>query len=274
MSLLAKAASGQRLTPDEAVALYDLPLFDLAAAADAVRRQRTDPEVVTYLIDRNINYSNVCSVGCSFCGFYRTRRQADAYTLSYEQVSDKVRELEAVGGSRILMQGGVNRYLPFEWYLDLLRHLKEHHPSIRIEAFSPEEIKGMAKLTGMSSREVLVELQAAGLDGLPGGGGEMLVDEVRHERDVAGRPGEGHGVAAHVHVDVGVLTLDHAQQAVLRAEEPHHRDAVDLDLGRCLRQTGGIRTRQACPRSALSHRWCRGRGRAHGRRTARHARRC
>ncbi|NLG09745.1 MAG: CofH family radical SAM protein [Deinococcales bacterium] len=185
MSLLAKAASGQRLTPDEAVALYDLPLFDLAAAADAVRRQRTDPEVVTYLIDRNINYSNVCSVGCSFCGFYRTRRQADAYTLSYEQVSDKVRELEAVGGSRILMQGGVNRYLPFEWYLDLLRHLKEHHPSIRIEAFSPEEIKGMAKLTGMSSREVLVELQAAGLDGLPGGGGEMLVDEVRHAAHIS-----------------------------------------------------------------------------------------
>jgi len=96
-----------------------------------------------------------------------------------------VRELEAVGGSRILMQGGVNRYLPFEWYLDLLRHLKEHHPSIRIEAFSPEEIKGMAKLTGMSSREVLVELQAAGLDGLPGGGGEMLVDEVRHAAHIS-----------------------------------------------------------------------------------------
>src|SRR5690606_36364305 len=185
MSLLARAASGARLSRDEAVALYDLPLFDLAAAADAVRRQRTDPEVVTYLIDRNINYSNVCSVGCSFCGFYRTRRQADAYTLSYEQVSDKVRELEAVGGSRILMQGGVNRYPPFEWYLDLLRHLKEHHPSIRIEAFSPEEIKGMAKLTGMSSREVLVELQAAGLDGLPGGGGEMLVDEVRHAAHIS-----------------------------------------------------------------------------------------
>jgi len=180
MSLLAKAASGQRLSFGEAVALYDLPLFDLAAAADAVRRLRTDPEVITYLIDRNINYSNVCSVGCSFCGFYRTRRQADAYTLSFEQISEKIRELEAVGGSRILMQGGVNPYLEFQWYLDLMQHLKEQHPTIRVEAFSPEEIKGMAQITGMSSLRVLEELKAAGLDGLPGGGGEMLVDEVRH----------------------------------------------------------------------------------------------
>jgi len=185
MNLLAKAASGERLTPQEAVKLFAVPLFDLAAAADSVRRLRTDPEVVTYLIDRNINYSNVCNVGCAFCGFYRTRNQADAYTLSFEEVSAKVRELEAVGGTRILMQGGVNPYLPFDWYLELLRHLKAHHPTIRVEAFSPEEIKGMAKLTGITSRGVLQELQAAGLDGLPGGGGEMLVDEVRHARHIS-----------------------------------------------------------------------------------------
>lgn len=185
MSLLGKAASGARLTPDEAVQLYDLPLFDLAAAADAVRNMRTDPKTVTYLIDRNINYSNVCSVGCAFCGFYRTRRQDDSYTLSYEQISQKIVELENVGGSRILMQGGVNRYLPFDWYLELMRHLKLNHPTIRVEAFSPEEIRGMAELTGMTTRNVLVELQAAGLDGLPGGGGEMLVDEVRLARYVS-----------------------------------------------------------------------------------------
>ncbi len=185
MSLLSKAASGARLTPDEALELYSLPLFDLAAAADSARALRTDPETVTYLIDRNINYSNVCSVGCAFCGFYRTRRQADAYTLSFDEISQKIVELEAVGGSRILMQGGVNRYLPFDWYLDLMRHLKERHPTIRVEAFSPEEIKGMAGLTGMDTREVLVALQAAGLDGLPGGGGEMLVDEVRHAKHVS-----------------------------------------------------------------------------------------
>ena len=185
MNLLTKAASGERLSPQEAVKLYDLPLFDLAAAAHAVRQQRTDPEVVTYLIDRNINYSNVCNVGCAFCGFYRTRNQEDAYTLPFEAISDKIRELEAVHGTRILMQGGVNQYLPFSWYLELMQHLKTHHPSIRVEAFSPEEIKGMAKLTGMTSIEVLKELQAAGLDGLPGGGGEMLVDDVRHAKHIS-----------------------------------------------------------------------------------------
>jgi len=185
MNLLAKAASGERLTPQEAVKLFDVPLFDLAAAADSVRRLRTDPEVVTYLIDRNINYSNVCNVGCAFCGFYRTRNQADAYALSFEEISAKVRELEVVGGTRILMQGGVNPHLPFDWYIELLHHLKTHHPTIRVEAFSPEEIKGMAKLTGMTSIGVLQELQAAGLDGLPGGGGEMLLDEVRHARHIS-----------------------------------------------------------------------------------------
>jgi cyclic dehypoxanthinyl futalosine synthase len=185
MTLLEKAASGERLAPEEAVKLYDLPLFELASAADAVRRLRTKPEVVSYLIDRNINYSNVCNVGCSFCGFYRTRRQDDSYTLSFEQISQKIYELEAVGGTRILMQGGVNPYLPFSWYLDLMRHLKTHHPTVRVEAFSPEEIKGMSKLTNMPTLEVLKELQAAGLDGLPGGGGEMLVDEIRHAKHVS-----------------------------------------------------------------------------------------
>ena len=185
MNLLTKAASGERLSPQEAVKLYDLPLFDLAAAAHAIRQRRTDPEVVTYLIDRNINYSNVCNVGCAFCGFYRTRNQEDAYTLPFEEISEKIRELEAVHGTRILMQGGVNQYLPFSWYLDLMQYLKTHHPSIRVEAFSPEEIKGMAKLTGMTSLEVLKELQAAGLDGLPGGGGEMLVDDVRHAKHIS-----------------------------------------------------------------------------------------
>ena len=184
-AVLAAASEGRRLTPAQAQVLYRAPLFELAAAADAVRRRRTDPAVVTYLIDRNINYSNVCTIGCSFCGFYRTRRQEDAYVLSYEQIGAKVRELEEVGGTRILMQGGVHPTLPFDWYLDLMRFLKEHHPAIRVEAFSPEEIKGLAKLTGMGSREVLAELQHAGLDGLPGGGGEMLVDEVRHARHIS-----------------------------------------------------------------------------------------
>lgn len=202
MDALSHAATGARLAPEAAVELYDAPLFALAGAAHAVRRQRTDPETVTYLIDRNINYSNVCTIGCSFCGFYRTRRQDDAYVLDFEQISAKVRELEDVGGTRILMQGGVHPTLPFSWYTDLLRRLKERHPAIRVEAFSPEEIKGLARLTGMTSREVLAELQAAGLDGLPGGGGEMLVDEVRHARHIS---------PARISSDEWIAVMDDAQ---------------------------------------------------------------
>lgn len=185
MDVLQKAAAGARLKGVEAEQLYQKPLFELASAAHAVRQQRTDAKVVSYLIDRNINYSNICSIGCSFCGFYRTRKQEDAYTLSFDDVSQKIRELEEVGGTRILMQGGVNRYLPFSWYTELLQHIRSQHPNIRIEAFSPEEIKGLAALTGLASREVLRELQQAGLHGLPGGGGEMLVDEVRHAKHIS-----------------------------------------------------------------------------------------
>ncbi|MEX2535366.1 MAG: CofH family radical SAM protein [Trueperaceae bacterium] len=183
--VLSRAAARERLGAEEALSLYRLPLFELASAADAARRLRTVPDEVSYLIDRNINYSNICNVGCSFCGFYRTVRQADAYVHTYEEIGEKVRELEELGGTRILMQGGVHPDLPFDWYLDLLGYLKQHHPKVRVEAFSPEEIKGMTKLTGMASREVLRALQGAGLDGLPGGGGEILVDEVRHAKHIS-----------------------------------------------------------------------------------------
>lgn len=185
MSLVTRAASGHRLSADDLVELHRLPLFELAGLAHEVRLARTDPEVVSYLVDRNVNYSNVCTIACAFCGFYRTRRQADAYVLSFEQISQKLRELEEVGGTRVLMQGGVHPDLPFDWYLDMLRFLRAQHPGIRLECFSPEEIKGMTGLTGMSTREVLQALQEAGLDGLPGGGGEMLLDEVRHAKHIS-----------------------------------------------------------------------------------------
>jgi cyclic dehypoxanthinyl futalosine synthase len=202
MELLARAAAGERLHADEALGLYRAPLFELAAAADAARRLRTEPSEVSYLIDRNINYSNVCTIGCSFCGFYRTGRQAGAYVLEYEQIGAKVSELEELGGTRILMQGGVHPDLPFDWYLGLLAYLDEHHPGIRVEAFSPEEIKGMAALTGLTAKEVLLELQRAGLDGLPGGGGEILVDEVRKARHVA---------PARISSDEWIAVMDDAQ---------------------------------------------------------------
>ncbi len=180
MDLLDKALAGRRLNRDEITRLYSLPLPEVAAVAHALRLERAHPEYVTYLIDRNINYSNVCTVACGYCAFYRSRRQPDAYTLSYEEIGRKVAELESVGGKRILLQGGVNPELPLSWYEGLLRYLKENHPAVRIDAFSPEEILGLEKLSGLSARQILTALKDAGLDGMPGAGAEILVDEVRH----------------------------------------------------------------------------------------------
>ncbi|TDE86232.1 cyclic dehypoxanthinyl futalosine synthase [Deinococcus sp. S9] len=177
--ILQKAASGERLSAHEIEALYRLPLPDVAAVAHELRLRRTNPDVVTFLIDRNINYTNICNVACNFCAFYRTRRQPDSYTLDYNQISAKISELEAVGGTRILMQGGVNAELPLDYYTGLLRHIKAHHPSIKIDAFSPEEVLFMEKTFGLTLDELLDTLIAAGLDGLPGAGGEILEDEVR-----------------------------------------------------------------------------------------------
>ncbi|GGS15469.1 cyclic dehypoxanthine futalosine synthase [Deinococcus knuensis] len=178
-ALLDRAAQGERLHHAEIEALYALPLPDVAAAAHHLRLARRDPRTVSFLIDRNINYTNICNVGCNFCAFYRTPRQKDSYTLDYEQISHKIRELEAVGGTRILLQGGVNPALGLDYYTGLLRHVKANHPTIRIDAFSPEEVLFMEKTFGHTLDALLDILIEAGLDGLPGAGGEILEDDVR-----------------------------------------------------------------------------------------------
>ncbi|GHG15778.1 dehypoxanthine futalosine cyclase [Deinococcus indicus] len=176
---LDRAVQGERLDHAGIEALYSLPLPDVAAAAHHLRLARRDPDTVTFLIDRNINYTNICNVGCNFCAFYRTARQKDSYTLDYEQISHKIRELEAVGGTRILLQGGVNPALGLDYYTGLLRHVKANHPTIRIDAFSPEEVLFMEKTFGHTLDDLLTILIEAGLDGLPGAGGEILEDDVR-----------------------------------------------------------------------------------------------
>ncbi|MFN3267190.1 MAG: cyclic dehypoxanthinyl futalosine synthase [Deinococcales bacterium] len=181
LAVLEKAQSGTRLSSQELLLLYSAPLPELASVAHRLRLARTQPDTVTYLIDRNINYTNICKVACNFCAFYRTPRQGDAYTLSYAQISEKVAELEAIGGTRILLQGGVNPALPFDWYLEMLRYLKANHPRIKLDAFSPEEILGLEQITGLGALEVISMMKEAGLDGLPGAGGEILEDEVRLE---------------------------------------------------------------------------------------------
>ena len=163
----------------DALALYQrADLLDLGRQADDARwRLHPDP-VVTYIIDRNINYTNVCVADCGFCAFARRPKHHEGYVLSFEQIGQKIEECKAVGGVQILMQGGHNPYIPFEWYLDLLRYIKTHHP-IHIHGFSPSEVVFFSERFRLPVAEVIRELRAAGLDSIPGGGGEILVDAVR-----------------------------------------------------------------------------------------------
>lgn len=154
------------------------PLLELGALADAKRRELHPDGIVTYIVDRNINYTNVCVADCGFCAFYRRPKDGEGYTLSYEQIGVKIEETKALGGVQILIQGGHNPYIPFEWYLELIKYIKRHHP-IHIHGFSPSEVDFWATLYRMDARDVIRELVKAGLDSIPGGGGEILVQRVR-----------------------------------------------------------------------------------------------
>jgi cyclic dehypoxanthinyl futalosine synthase len=154
------------------------PLIELGMEADAIR-QRLHPEgIVTFIVDRNINYTNVCVADCGFCAFYRRPKHNEGYTLSFEQIGAKIDEAKEMGAVQILIQGGHNPYIPFQWYLDLLAYIKRNHP-IHIHGFSPSEIDFFSTLFRMDARDVIRELKKVGLDSIPGGGGEILVQRVR-----------------------------------------------------------------------------------------------
>lgn len=154
---------------------------DLRRLADDLRHEFHSDDVVTYVVDRNINYSNVCFSVCNFCAFYRKPGDAEGYVLSYDEIFEKVEEMIEIGGSGVLMQGGLNPELSLEWYTKLLSELKSRY-GIHLHCFSPTEIYGMAKTFGMTYEAVIRELKNAGLDSIPGGGGEILVDEIRKRR--------------------------------------------------------------------------------------------
>lgn len=177
-STLAGAAAGRR--PSEADAarlLLDAPLFELGRAADEVRRRLHPDGVVTYVVDRNVNYTNVCTCGCAFCAFYRDKGAADAYVLSTAELDRKIAETVEAGGTRILLQGGLHP----DWGLPeaeaLVRAVKRH--PIRCHGFSPPEITHFAAQSGVSVAEAVARLIGAGLDSIPGGGAEILDDDVR-----------------------------------------------------------------------------------------------
>tara|TARA_B100000282_G_scaffold296815_1_gene280235 strand:+ start:760 stop:1932 length:1173 start_codon:yes stop_codon:yes gene_type:complete len=175
-----QVSEGSRLTTDEAIILYrDAPLHELRIAANLRRIKINGDREVTYLIDRNINYTNICTINCQFCSFYRPPGHDETYTQTIDEISNRVRELEDIEGTRILMQGGVNPDLGIEYYTELLRSLRERHPTIDLDCFSPIEIEGIAEVSGISTLEVLTHLKDAGMHGLPGGGAEMLVESIR-----------------------------------------------------------------------------------------------
>ncbi|MBK6495332.1 MAG: dehypoxanthine futalosine cyclase [Gemmatimonadetes bacterium] len=163
----------------EALELYQrAPLLELGALADATRHRLHPEPTVSYIIDRNINYTNVCVADCAFCAFYRRPKDNEGYVLSFEQIGAKIDECKAIGGAQILLQGGHNPYIPFDWYLELMRYIKVHHP-IHIHGFSPSEVVFFSERFRIPMPEVVRQLHEAGLDSIPGGGGEILVDEVR-----------------------------------------------------------------------------------------------
>ena len=177
--ILDRAAAGERLSPEDALAIVDAPFAEFAEAANARREAVTDPRVATYVVDRNINYTNVCNVLCDFCGFYRTAKEKDAYTLSIEQVLGKIQPLADMGGTQVLLQGGLNPELPITYLEDLFRAIRERFPQMDIHSLTATEIEFYAKELGVTYRDVIERLRAAGLKSIPGGGMEILVDEIR-----------------------------------------------------------------------------------------------
>ncbi len=177
--VLERACTGERLSSSEIVRLYDAPLNELQSAAHQARLRRADPQAVYYLVGGVIDYTNVCTVACGFCYFYRPKNHPEAKTLSFDEIRQQMEEIRAYGGTYVLIQGGVNPNLPFSWYTDLLRLLKREFPEIHVAMLSPEEIYGLEQLTGRSAEALLAELRNSGLDSLPGASAEILSTRVR-----------------------------------------------------------------------------------------------
>src|SRR5215467_8435279 len=185
-SLLQEIWDGRRIDQAAARLIHSLPLEEISALADRRRNLSKGnayggrgEEIVTYIIDRNINYTNVCNVYCKFCAFYRVEKDDDAYVITFEEIDKKIEETIALGGTQILMQGGHHPKLSLQWYLDLLTHLREKFPQINIHGFSPSEFIHFRDVFQEPLEKIISDFKSAGLGSIPGGGGEILVDRVR-----------------------------------------------------------------------------------------------
>ncbi len=185
-ALLQRTWDGKRISREEALRLSHLPLEELGMLADRRRQLAKAPaydgrgnQIVTYNVDRNVNYTNVCNVYCKFCAFYRTEKDDDAYVITVEEMDRKIEETLALGGTQILMQGGHHPKLTKQWYLDLLSHIKAKFPQVNIHGFSPSEFVHFRQVFNEPLEKIIADFKAAGLGSIPGGGGEILVDRVR-----------------------------------------------------------------------------------------------
>jgi len=184
--LLQKVWDGGRINAAEALRLYKLPLEELGALADRRRQlakaaayNHRGNEIVTYNVDRNVNYTNVCNVYCKFCAFYRVEKDDDSYVITFDEMDKKIEETIALGGTQMLMQGGHHPKLTKQWYLDLLAHVKNKFPKFNIHGFSPSEFIHFREVFNEPLEKIIGDFKAAGLGSIPGGGGEILVDRVR-----------------------------------------------------------------------------------------------
>jgi cyclic dehypoxanthinyl futalosine synthase len=248
-ALLAAVARGEaRLTPQQGLELLaHAPIHTLGRYADARCRTLHGDHIRTYIIDRNINYTNVCTAKCTFCAFRRDGDEHDAYTLEHEQLFEKVAELRAIGGTQILMQGGMNPALGLDWYLELLSELKRRFPSIHVHGFSPPEFIEFVNFFDPPGatledklRWVMVRLQQAGLDSLPGGGGEIFAPAVRSKIGLGKCTAEAWLTTMYVAHSLGMFTsatmmFGHIEG---RADRVHHMRLVREWQDRALRDFG------------------------------------
>ncbi len=179
-AVIRQVAAGGRVDAAGALELYQqASTGQLGALADGIRARKHPEQLVTYIIDRNVNYTNVCVARCNFCAFYRTVGSSEGYVLSFDEIFKKIDETLAVGGEQLLLQGGHNPDLPLQWYEDLFRAVKARYPSFKLHALSPSEVLHISRLGKLPIPDVIERLMAAGLDSMPGGGAEILVDRVR-----------------------------------------------------------------------------------------------
>ncbi len=177
--VIKKILKGERLSKEEGLILFDFELHELGFLAREVRFRLKPEKIVTYVVDRNINYTNICISGCKFCAYYKAPGESGGFVLSFEELGKKIEETIKLGGYQILLQGGLHPELEINFYENMLRFIKTNFPEIHVHGFSPPEIVHFSKISGLSIEEVLRRLIKAGLDSIPGGGAEILSDRVR-----------------------------------------------------------------------------------------------